>query len=168
MVVVLYTGTGPGKTSAALGIALRALGHGKRIVVVQFMKWWKETGEYRAAKKLGRQFQIRQFGRKGWIGLKNLGPEDRKLALEGLGFAEKALRQGADVLVLDEINLALHCGLLKVDEVLSLLRKAPKKTVVILTGRHAPRQLLEMADVAVELKERKLPKKMRAIEGLNF
>lgn len=168
MVVIVYTGTGPGKTTAALGIALRSLAHGKRVTVVQFLKWERKTGEYLMARKLGSRYTIRQFGRKGWIGLKNLGPEDRKLALKGLSFAERELRRGVDLLILDEVNLAVHCKLLRPSEVLELIKKAPEKTVLILTGRYAPPPLTRVADVVVEVKEKKFSKRLKAVEGLNF
>ncbi len=168
VVVVLFTGTGPGKTTAALGIALRALGHRKRVVIVQFIKWWKQTGEYRIAKHLRPQYTIRQFGRKGWIGLRNLTEADRQLALKGLRFAERVLEKNPDVLVLDEINLAVHCGLIKPAELTRLLKRVPRSTVVVLTGRHAPKALMRLADVVVEMVPRKLPRESKPVEGLNF
>ena len=157
MVVIVYTGTGPGKTCAALGIALRALGHRKRVVVVQFMKWWKDTGEYKIAKRLGKSLVIRQFGRKGWIGLRNLTAEDRKLAQRALAFAKQTLAEKPDLLILDEINLAARIGLLDKKEVLEFLDTIPKEVTVYLTGRYAPKEFIKRADYVSEIKAVKHP-----------
>jgi len=75
--IYLYTGTGAGKTTNALGLALRSVGHGHKVVIIQFMKWWKKTGEYKIKKKLYPHYEIYQFGRKGWIGLKKLEEKDK-------------------------------------------------------------------------------------------
>ncbi|MBS7621640.1 cob(I)yrinic acid a,c-diamide adenosyltransferase, partial [Candidatus Bathyarchaeota archaeon] len=110
--IYLYTGTGAGKTTNALGLALRSIGHKHKVVIIQFLKWWKNTGEYKIRKMLAPYYEIYQFGRRGWHGLSNLGEEDRKLAKKGLKFAEKIVREKKPhLLVLDEINLALHCNL---------------------------------------------------------
>ncbi len=116
--IYLYTGEGGGKTTNALGLALRCLGHGYKVVIIQFLKWWKNTGEYKFRKKFRTQYQIYQFGRKGWIGLDNLGDRDKELARKGLEFAKKVLKEKPRLLVLDEVNLALHCKLLDVNEVI--------------------------------------------------
>ena len=120
--IYLYTGTGGGKTTNALGLALRSVGHSHKVVIIQFMKWWKNTGEYKIRKRLEPHYEIYQFGRKGWIGLSNLGEEDKKLARKGLKFAEKIVKEKKPhLLVLDEINLAVHCKLLEANDVLALL-----------------------------------------------
>jgi cob(I)alamin adenosyltransferase len=138
--VYLYTGTGGGKTANALGLALRSVGHNHKVVIIQFMKWWKNTGEYKIRKKLQPYYEIYQFGRKGWIGLNNLGEEDKKLTKKGLEFAKEIVsKKKPYLLVLDEINLALHCKLLELSEVLDFLNTLPAKTDVMLTGRYAPR-----------------------------
>jgi len=169
MVVFVYTGTGGGKTTAALGVALRAIGHGKKVVVVQFMKWWKNTGEYKAQKKLRPNLEIYQFGRRGWIGLKNLDERDKRLAEKGLKFAENVLREKRlDILILDEINLAVHCGLLKIEDVENLLMKVPPNVHVFLTGRYAPKRLMRLADFVVEVRDRKKPKEIKPIKGVNY
>jgi len=90
--VYLYTGTGGGKTTNALGAALRSVGHGHRVVIIQFMKWWKNTGEYRIRRRLRPYYEIYQFGRKGWVGLKNLDRRDRDLARRALEFARKIVK----------------------------------------------------------------------------
>ena len=169
MAIFVYTGRGWGKTTAALGVALRAVGHGKRVVVVQFMKWRKDTGEVLAQERLRPELEIHQFGRPGWTDLGELDERDRRLAEEGLRFAERVLEEGrADVLILDEVNLAVHCGLLKVEDIERLLGRVPEGVHVLLTGRHAPRRLLRMADFVVRMEPVKRPKKIKPIEGVNY
>ena len=87
--VYLYTGTGAGKTANALGLALRSVGHRHTVVIIQFMKWWKNTGEYKIRNMLKPHYEIYLFGREGWQGLNNLNEKDQKLAKEGLAFARQ-------------------------------------------------------------------------------
>jgi cob(I)alamin adenosyltransferase len=165
----LYTGTGAGKTANALGLALRSAGHKRRVVIIQFLKWWKNTGEYKIRDMLAPYYEIYQFGRKGWIGLGNLGEKDRKLAEKALKFAEKIARQEKpDLLVLDEINLALHCKLLEVHEVLELLDKIPEKTDVVLTGRYAPKGFIDKVDFEDEVVDVKYPSEMVTTKGIQY
>ena len=166
--IYLYTGNGAGKTANALGLALRCIGHKKKVIIIQFLKWWKNTGEYKIRKKLYPYYEIYQFGRKGWIGLKNLNEKDRHLAEKALEFAEKAIKKKPDLLVLDEINLALYCKLLDVNDVLKFLKKIPKKTTIVLTGRNASKKLVERADFVNSLKAVKYPRSMKAKEGIQF
>jgi len=167
--VYLYTGTGGGKTTNALGLALRSVGHRHKVVIIQFMKWWKNTGEYKIRKRLEPHYEIYQFGRKGWIGLDNLGEEDKKLAKKGFKFAEKVIREKEPhLLVLDEINLAVHCKLLDANDVLSLLDGVPKKTDVVLTGRYAPRELVERADFVNEIVDVKHPERIPTTKGIQY
>jgi len=169
MAVFLYTGTGQGKTTAALGVALRALGHGKKVIVIQFMKWWRSTGEYRVQRRLRPELEVYQFGRRGWVGLKNLDERDRRLAEKALKFAEEVLaKKSPDILILDEVNLAVHCGLLKVSDVESFLKKVPKDVHVFLTGRYAPKRLIELADFVVKVVDVKRPKEIKPIKGVNY
>jgi cob(I)alamin adenosyltransferase len=114
-------------------------------------------------------YEIYQFGRKGWIGLSNLGDEDRKLTQKALRFAKKIVREKKpDLLVLDEINLALHCQLLNVREVLEFLDEIPKATDVVLTGRYAPKELFERADFVNEVRDIKYPKGMVTTKGIQY
>jgi len=167
--IYLYTGTGGGKTTNALGLALRSVRHGHKVVIIQFMKWWKNTGEYKIRKRLEPYYEIYQFGRKGWIGLSNLGEEDRKLAKKGLKFAEKVVQEKKPhLLVLDEINLAFHCKLLDAKEVLELLDKVSKKTDIVLTGRYAPKELVERADFVNEIVDVKHPEKIPTTKGIQY
>lgn len=165
----LYIGTGAGKTTNALGLALRSVGHRHKVIIIQFMKWWKNIGEYKVQKMLAPYYEIYQFGRKGWIGLSNLNDEDRKLAEKALKFAEKITNEKKpSLLVLDEINLALYCQLLDVREVIDFLNRIPKNTDVVLTGRFAPQELIERADFVNEVKDVKYPKNMVTTIGIQY
>jgi len=167
--VYLYTGTGAGKTANALGLALRSVGHKHKVVIIQFLKWWKNTGEYRIKERLAPNYEIYQFGRKGWIGLGNLDDEDRRLSQEALKFAKKiAKEKRPNLLVLDEINLALYCGLLDVREVLEFFDEIPKTTDVILTGRYAPKELLDRADFVNEIIDVKHPREIITTKGVQY
>ncbi len=167
--IYLYTGTGAGKTTNALGLALRMVAHKRKVIIIQFMKWWKKTGEYKIRKKLAPYYEIYQFGRKGWIGLKNLDERDKKLAKKALDFAKKIVKEKKpNLLVLDEINLALHCKLLDLNEVLDFLDNIPKKTHVVLTGRYAPKKLIKKADFVNEIIDLKHPKKIPTTKGIQY
>lgn len=167
--VYLYTGTGAGKTTNALGLALRSIGHKRKVVIIQFLKWWKNTGEYKIRKMLSPYYEIYQFGRRGWHGLGSLGEKDKKLAKKALRFAEKIVKEKKPhLLVLDEINLALYCKLLDIEEVLDFLDKIPKKTDVVLTGRYAPEELIKRAEFVNEIVEVKAPKELVKTKGIQY
>ena len=152
----------------ALGLALRSVGHKHKVVIIQFLKWWKNTGEYKIRKKLQPFYEIHQFGREGWIGLNNLGEEDRRLSKEGLNFAKEVVEEKPHLLILDEINLALHCNMLEIEEVLEFLDSIPDETDVVLTGRYAPKKLMDRADFVNEVKDIKHPEKMVTTEGIQY
>lgn len=167
--VYLYTGTGAGKTTNALGLTLRSVGHKHKVVIIQFLKWWRNTGEYKIRRMLAPYYEIYQFGRRGWHGLSNLGEEDKRLAQKALKFAEKIVKEKKPhLLVLDEINLALHCKLLDVKEVLDFLCKIPKRTDVVLTGRYAPKELIDRAEFVNEIVAVKMPKEMVTTKGIQY
>jgi cob(I)alamin adenosyltransferase len=167
--VYLYTGLGAGKTANALGLALRSVGHKRKVIIIQFLKWWKNTGEYKIQNMLAPYYEIYQFGRKGWVGLGTLGDADRKLARKGLEFAEKVVKEKKpQLLVLDEINLALYCNLLDLPEVIAFLNRMPKKTDVVLTGRYAPQELVDRADFVNEIVAVKYPKEMVTTQGIQY
>jgi cob(I)alamin adenosyltransferase len=167
--IYLYTGTGAGKTTNALGLALRSVGHRHRVIIIQFLKWWKNTGEYKVQKLLAPYYEIYQFGRKGWVGLSNLNDKDRELAKKALQFAEKITREKKPhLLILDEVNLALYCQLLDTQEVVRLLDRIPKETDVVLTGRYAPKELMERADFVNEVKGIKAPKATVTTKGIQY
>ena len=167
--IYLYTGTGAGKTANALGLALRSIGHKHKVIIVQFMKWWQNTGEYMVQKQLAPYYEIYQFGRKGWVGLGNLGDEDRELAKKALKFAETIVNQKKPhLLILDEVNLALYCQLLDTREVITFLDRMPNGTDVVLTGRYAPKELIERADFVNEIKDVKYPKEIVTTKGIQY
>jgi len=167
--VYLYTGNGAGKTASALGLALRSVGHKRKVIIIQFLKWWKNTGEYKIRTLLAPYYEIHLFGRKGWIGLNNLGNQDEKLAHHALAFAKKITEDKKPrLLILDEINLALHCDLLSISEVLSFLENIPDKTDVVLTGRYAPKALMDRADFVNEVVDIKYLDKMITTRGIQY
>jgi len=166
--IYLYTGTGGGKTTNALGLALRCVAHRKKVVIIQFLKWWKKTGEYKIRNRLKPYYEIYQFGRAGWKGLKNLGSRDRELCRAGLEKARQVLKKNPALLVLDEVNLAVHCKMLDTKDVLELLDNVPKGTDVVLTGRYAPRALVRRADYVNEIIDRKHPRKIKAKAGIQY
>ena len=167
--IYLYTGIGGGKTTNALGLALRSVGHEHKVVIIQFLKWWKNTGEYKIQNKLKPFYEIYLFGRNGWIGLKNLNEEDKKLTKQGLDFAKKIVeKRKPHLLILDEINLALHCHMLEIENVLRFLDSLPEDIDVVLTGRYAPKQLIDRADFVNEVKDLKHPDELVTTEGIQY
>lgn len=154
--IYVFTGDGEGKTTAALGLGLRALGHGKRVVVIQFMKGRKYVGEYQVQSML-KNYEVYQFGKEQFVDLKNPDEEDYKLAKQGLEFAKEMIEARPDVLILDEINVAVNFGLLKEGDVLKLLEDVPKNMLVILTGRNASKKIIKIADMVSYVKKIKHP-----------
>jgi cob(I)alamin adenosyltransferase len=158
--IIVFTGDGKGKTSAALGIALRAAGHKMYVSLVQFIKGSVPTGESRAAERLAPEVELLSLGR-GFVnccGSTTPLAEHRQAAKEALEAARQRMESGGwDILILDEINTALSLGLLTIQEVLALLGRKPPKLHVILTGRNAPAELIEMADMATEMRCLKHP-----------
>ncbi len=148
---------------AAFGLALRSLGHGKSVVIVQFMKGRPDIGEYKAAARLGPGLEIRQFGRRELMDLAHPTPRDFRQARQGLRFAREALLRKPDLLVLDELGLAASIGLVDVSEVLDLIAKADPRTVLVITGRKVPKEIVDMADLVTEMHEIRHP--MRAGVG---
>ena len=152
--IQVYTGNGKGKTTAALGLSLRAAGHGLRTVIIQFMKGWIDYGELKGVEMLSPYVEIHQAGRDTFVHRKDPDPEDVRLAREGLELARNTiLGKRADIVVLDEINCAVDFGLLPVTEVLDLLRRKPEGMEILLTGRGAPPEFLELADLVTEMRE---------------
>lgn len=165
--IFLWTGNGWGKTTSAFGAALRALGHNKKVVVVQFMKGRKDIGEYKIQQKL-KDFTIKQFGRKGWVNLKKPSPKDKRFARLGLLYAKKIAQTKPFLLVLDEINLAAKINLLRKKEVLDFLKGIHPEIHVYLTGRCAPHWLLDKADYVNEVVMKKGPKRLVGEKGIDY
>jgi len=167
-VVYLWTGIGAGKTTSALGTALRQAGHRHKAIIIQFMKGRKDIGEYKIRNRLKPYYEIYQFGKRGWVNLKKPSKKDRELAKKGLAFAYKCLKKKPYLLVLDEINLAVAIGLLSAKEVIKFLDDVPAGTSVYLTGRYAPKALIDRADFATEFVTLKQPKKITARKGIEY
>ena len=151
--VQVYTGNGKGKTTAALGLACRASGQKKKILMIQFMKGKVNYGELKSAKKLP-GFTIKQFGRPSFVDKKNPAPADIKGAREGLAFAQKAIAtQKYDIVILDELNVALDFNLVSLKDVLTLISGKPEKLELVITGRYAHPKIIKLADLVSEVKE---------------
>lgn len=155
--IYLWTGNGWGKTTSALGVVLRAVGHRKKVVMIQFMKGRKFIGEFKARTRLKPYFEMHQFGTKDFVKLSKPSENDKKLARKGFEFAKKALKKKPFLLILDEINIAAAIRLLDVKEIIKFLDSVPKTTTVYLTGRYAPKKLMERADYVTEIKAVKHP-----------
>ncbi len=167
--IYLYTGEGPGKTTNALGLALRSVAHKRRVVIIQFMKGRKDIGEYIIKDKLKPYYEIYQFGRKEFVNLKNPSEEDKKLAKKGLEFTKEIIEKGNyDLLILDEINLACAAKLINTDKVVNLLKKVPKEKDVVLTGRYAPSKLINIADFVNLVNLVKMPEKLEYKKGIQY
>jgi len=165
--IYLYTGNGAGKTTNALGLALRAVGHKYKVIIIQFLKFKKNIGEYKIRKKLQPYYEIYQFGASG-LNFNRLRKKDFENAEKGLEFAWKALKRKPKLLILDEINLAVAKGLINIEKVMKLLDNVPRETIIVLTGRYAPKKLIEKADFVNKIVELKRPKKIFPIKGINF
>ena len=172
--VQVYTGNGKGKTTAALGLAVRAVGRDLRVLMIQFMKHWG-YGEHLGAKRLEPELRIVQVGKPYLIAREGemdaatreqLGddvvvfppgepPEEVLVpARRGMELAFEALEDGdLDLLILDEINVALHFGLVPIEDVLALLDARPAGLEMVLTGRNAPAEILDRADLVTEMRE---------------
>ena len=149
----VYTGTGKGKTSAALGLALRAVGHGAKVVMICFMKGDATYGEAQAFHFLP-NFTIKQMGRDSFVNFRNPDPIDLKMAQEAWEEGKCILlTRETDVLILDEINLAMAKGLIDTKEVVAFLREQRKNTEVVCTGREAPQELIDEADLVTDMQE---------------
>ena len=152
--VQVYTGNGKGKTTAALGLALRAVGRGFKVCMVQFIKGGGEYGEHEAARRLAPLLTIHQTGRDNWIFKDKLDPEDIRIAQEALVLARQALTSGDyDLVILDEINGAVWFGLLSVEDILDLMAARPASVELVLTGRSADPRVIEAADLVTEMTE---------------
>lgn len=168
--VQVYTGDGKGKTSAAFGLALRAVGRGLKVYIIQFIKGGFDYGELYAIKRLP-NFELRAFGRGKFVTDVPPNEDDVKLATEAFELAREVVNGGKfDVVVLDEINVALHLKLIETMEVVDLIRHKPKHVELILTGRYAPSEIVELAELVTEMKPTKHPytKGITPRKGIDF
>ncbi len=151
--IQVYTGDGKGKTTCALGLALRAVGQGFKVFMVQFMKGWGTGEALIAAQRLAPDFTLRHFGRPALVNLRSPDPEDLALIQEAWALARQMMEMGEyDLVILDEINVALAFDLIPLPEVLEVLRRRPAWVEVVLTGRQAPQGLIELADLVTEMR----------------
>jgi len=168
--LIVFTGEGKGKTTAALGLALRAAGHGMRVLILQFIKGSRHYGELDAVRHLP-TVTIEPLGT-GFTWEKDDLEEDRRLARQGWVKAREALTTGKyDLIVLDELNYVLSYGLLDVEGVLADIRRRPAECHVVTTGRGAPAELVREADCVTEMlavKHHYREQGIRAQKGIEF
>ncbi len=168
--VQVFTGNGKGKTTAALGTILRTLGHGRKVYIVFFMKGDYPYGEFSTLSKLP-NVDLATFGFRRFTDLKNIKPEEIEQAELALAAARKAMLSGNyDLVILDEVNVALSYKLIKVEEVISLINDKPPNVELILTGRHADSRIIEIANLVTEMVKVKHPydNGIRARKGIEY
>lgn len=155
--VQVYTGDGKGKTTAALGLALRACGHGFSVYMVQFMKGDIEYGELKAAQWIP-NFTIVQFGRPDFVDKANPKKEDIDFARKALEHARDIISSANhDIVILDELNVALDFKLVELKDVLTLIDSKPKHMELVITGRNAPKEILKKANLVTKMENIKHP-----------
>jgi cob(I)alamin adenosyltransferase len=171
--VIVYTGGGKGKTTAALGMALRAVGYGHKVCMIQFIKGSWHYGEMDSSKKLAPEFELVAIG-KGFVGiLDDTSPKEdhEKYAEEAIKVCkDKILSEKYDLIILDEINYAVNLSLINIKNVVDLIKLKPKKLDLVLTGNHAKEEILKLADLVTEMKEIKHPFQsgIKAKKGIDF
>jgi cob(I)alamin adenosyltransferase len=171
--VIVYTGNGKGKTTAALGMALRAIGYDHKVCMLQFIKGSWHYGEMDSSKKLEPNFELIAIG-KGFVGiLDDNSPreEHEKYATEALKICrEKIFSENYNVIILDEVNYAINLGLIDVEEIIKLIKEKPTSLDLVLTGNHAKDEIIKLADLVTEMKEIKHPFKsgIKAKKGIDF
>ena len=150
--IQVYTGNGKGKTTASLGLAVRAAGHGMKIRIIQFMKGRTNYGELESLKRFP-EISTFQFGTLDFV----TKGEERKIDFEeaekALKLAKDSLKEDLDLLILDEVNVALYFGLLKIEEVLDIIDNKPDNMELIMTGRNVPAEIIERADLVTKMEE---------------
>lgn len=164
--IIVYTGNGHGKTTASLGVALRSIAHNKKVIIIQFMKGRKNTGEY-LAKKFLPNYEIYQFGKGEFVDLTNPNEEDKEMAKEAMTLAREKIKEKPFLMILDEVNVAVHAKLVDVEDVIDLIRNKPRETNLILTGRYADKRIVELADIVTEMKEVKR-ERIKSVEGIEY
>ena len=170
---IVYTGKGKGKTTAALGIALRAAGYEKKTCMIQFIKGSWHYGEMDSSKRLEPEFEMVAIG-KGFVGIiddKSPKEDHEKVAKEAIRISNEKIQSGNyDIVILDEINYAVNLNLISVDDVLNIIKRKPKEVNLVLTGNYAKDEVIKIADLVTEMKEIKHPfqKGIKAKEGIDF
>jgi len=166
--IQVYTGEGKGKTTASLGLAIRAVGAGLKVYIAQFCKK-RQYSELKVLRKI-KGIKVEQFGRRYFIKGRP-SEEDKRLAKKGLEKVKKIIQEKKyDVVIMDEINICFYFKLLKVKELIEIIKSLPKNIEIILTGRYAPKEIIKIADLVSEIKEIKhyFKKGIIARKGIEF
>lgn len=171
--VIVYTGKGKGKTTAALGIVLRAVGHGYKVGMIQFIKGEWYYGELTSSKRLEPEFELIAAGR-GFVGIIDDDhpiEEHEKAAKDAIEVAKQKIASGDyDIMILDEINYAVKLNLISQEDILDVIAAKPEKTSLVLTGNYVPKAVMDAADLVTEMREIKHPyqRGMKAKKGVDF
>ena len=171
--VIVYTGNGKGKTTAALGLCIRAVGYDEKVCIIQFIKGSWKYGELDGIKRLAPNVELYQKGL-GFVGIiddKLDRSEHVRAANEALAFAKEKVQSGKyDIVILDEVNVAVNLNLIKIEDVLALIDAKPELLDIVLTGRNARQELIDRADLVTEMREIKHPfqKGIMAQKGIDF
>lgn len=171
--IIVYTGKGKGKTTAALGIALRAVGHGYKVGMIQFIKGEWYYGELTSSKRLEPEFELIAAGR-GFVGIiddDHLIEDHQKAAKNAIEVAKQKIASGIyDIMILDEINYAAKLNLISQQDILGVIAAKPEKTSLVLTGNYVSEAIMNAADLVTEMKEIKHPyqKGIKAKKGIDF
>lgn len=171
--VIVYTGKGKGKTTAALGMALRAVGYDHKVCMIQFIKGSWHYGEMTSSKRLEPEFELTAIG-KGFVGIiddKSPIDDHKKIAQEALKVAQEKINSKMyNIVILDEINYAINLGLVSLKDVMDVISNRPDDVNLVLTGNHAKDEIIEKADLVTEMREIKHPFKsgIKAKKGIDF
>jgi cob(I)alamin adenosyltransferase len=171
--VIVYTGKGKGKTTAALGIVLRAVGHGYKVGMIQFIKGEWYYGELTSSKRLEPEFEMIAAGR-GFVGIIDDDhpiEDHQRAAREAITLAKEKIASGIyDIMVLDEVNYAAKLNLISEQDILDIIAARPEKTSLVLTGNYVPESVIAAADLVTEMREIKHPyqKGIKARKGIDF
>lgn len=169
--IQIYTGNGKGKTTAAFGLAVRAVGHGFRVFIIQFMKGNDGYGELSGVKRLSPECQLEHYGGKGWVHKGEHLEENTFEANKAFSRAQEIIFSGNwDIVILDEILNAIWFELIPETEVIELLSKKPPQVELILTGRNASQEIMDKADLVTEMVAKKHPyeKGIKSRQGIEF
>jgi len=169
--LLVYTGDGKGKTTAALGMALRAAGHGMKVLILQFMKCHEKIGEIKALTRTDLPITLKQYGRRVFFRTRTCEIMDIHKARQGLEAFKMAIKDNSyDMIILDEINMAIHFGLLEIEEVIEAVEQKPPELHLVLTGRNAKEKLIAMADLVSEIRDIKhhYHQGVQAQKGIEF
>ncbi|MBM3200508.1 cob(I)yrinic acid a,c-diamide adenosyltransferase [Candidatus Woesearchaeota archaeon] len=167
--VQVYTGNGKGKTTAAIGLGVRAAGHGYKVCMVQFLKPSTKYGEHKSLKKI-KNFEVKSYGLKDFATHSNRR-NYKRLSNDAFNYASKTVMSGKyDIVILDEVNFSAAYGYVKLEDVIRLIEQKPKSVELVLTGRDAPKEIMEKADLVTVMQEVKHPYKqgIKARKGIEY